>query len=332
RQPFFVTFKGEAGLDAGGLSREFFRLASTTLFDTNNGLFKFVDSTYLISDDSASSLVEGAIDWYVFAGKLVGKALLEGHLLDAPLNRVLLKHIVAEPVGIDDLRLVDYDLWKHLRQLRDIDDLDALALTFSIDQVSFGAVSQRELVAGGADVAVTAGNLEDYFGLRMRERVLEVCRRGLSAFLKGVYAVVPPEALMLLSARELELAISGLPDIDVDEWMQHTNYRGEFAADATEQEADATEAAAVAPTAHAVIAMFWEEVRSWDSARRATLLQWCTGASRPPIQGFEFLQGRDGVARKFTLLAVPLASAVYPRAHTCFNRIDLPLFRDRAQL
>ncbi|KAJ1444199.1 hypothetical protein M885DRAFT_425126, partial [Pelagophyceae sp. CCMP2097] len=326
RQPFFVTFKGEAGLDAGGLSREFFRLASKTLFDTNNGLFKFVDSTYLISDDAASSLVEGAVDWYVFAGKLVGKALLEGHLLDAPLNRVLLKHIVAEPVGIDDLRLVDYDLWRHLRQLRDIDDLDALALTFSIDQVSFGAVSQRELVAGGDDVAVTASNLEDYLGLRMRERLLEVCRRGLSAFLKGVYAVVPPEALMLLSARELELAISGLPDIDVDEWMQHTNYRGEFAGDATAQEAVATEAAAATPTAHAVIAMFWDEVRSWDSARRATLLQWCTGASRPPIQGFEFLQGRDGVARKFTLLAVPLASAVYPRAHTCFNRIDLPLF------
>ena len=42
--------------------------------------------------------------------------------------------------------------------------------------------------------------------------------------------------------------------------------------------------------------------------------------------------GRDGVLRKFTLTSLELSQAVYPRAHTCFNRIDVPLYRTKEEL
>ena len=52
----------------------------------------------------------------------------------------------------------------------------------------------------------------------------------------------------------------------------------------------------------------------------------------PPARGFDRLLGRDGRERKFTITSAPLARAAYPRAHTCFNRVDLPLFGSREDL
>jgi len=77
---------------------------------------------------------------------------------------------------------------------------------------------------------------------------------------------------------------------------------------------------------------FWQMVRAWSPERRAQLLQWTTGHARVPVQGFSHLMGRDGVLRKFTLTSLELSQAVYPRAHTCFNRIDVPLYRTKEEL
>ena len=81
-----------------------------------------------------------------------------------------------------------------------------------------------------------------------------------------------------------------------------------------------------------MVQFFWEEVESWSDEQRALLLLWCTGSSRPPARGFDRLLGRDGRERKFTITSAPLSRAAYPRAHTCFNRVDLPLFGSREDL
>ena len=100
----------------------------------------------------------------------------------------------------------------------------------------------------------------------------------------------------------------------MNEWRRSTVYRG-----------------ALEETSH-VVEMFWAEVEGWPVAKRARLLQWCTGSTRVPVGGFDQLQGRDGAVKRFTLTSVSLDQAVYPRAHTCFTRIDLPLFTDRTAL
>lgn len=324
REPFFVKFRGEDGLDAGGLSREFFQLASAALFDANLGLFKVGSSenlTYQIADDDDADLVMAdAAAWFAFAGKLLGKALLEGHhFANAHLNMVILKHIASEPVALGDLELVDNELYKSLDQLRTMDPelVETLCLTFSIEHISFGAVVTKDLVPGGRDLEVDGTNVDAFLAARLRERVFDVCAGGLRAFLGGVFAVAPKELCMLLSARELELALCGHPDIDVADWRRSTVYKGAFA-----REKDA----------HQVVAWFWETVETWDDDRLALLLQWCTGTSRVPVQGFDHLMGRDGARRPFTLTSVDLSSAVYPRSHTCFNRIDIPLFTSKAAL
>jgi hypothetical protein len=75
-----------------------------------------------------------------------------------------------------------------------------------------------------------------------------------------------------------------------------------------------------------VIQWFWKCVRSWPPERKSRLLQFATGTSRIPVNGFKDLQGSDG-PRRFTIEKAGDPTQL-PKSHTCFNRIDLPPYRD----
>ena len=84
---------------------------------------------------------------------------------------------------------------------------------------------------------------------------------------------------------------------------------------------------------HKVVKWFWEVVAGdFSEEQRARLLQFVTGTSGVPAQGFRALQGNDGNIRKFTINSIPEAVSVFPKAHTCFNRIDLPLYDSKKKL
>ncbi|KAJ8598540.1 hypothetical protein CTAYLR_001345 [Chrysophaeum taylorii] len=322
RKRWFAGFAGEEALDAGGCSREFFHALSTQLFDVAFGLFKYGSGySYQLADDahSASVFPEDWEQWYEFVGRVVAKALLEGHVLPAHPSTILLKHMAGEPLKLDDLQTLDHDLWHSLDSLKRMtpEEIEGLELTFAVQQTVSAGASEKELVPGGTNKPVTSANLDQFIELRLKERVLDVCQRGLNACLEGLYSVLPLEVLMLLSAHELELTLCGIPELDVSKWKQSTNYRGAF------EEAGAD---------HQVVKWFWAVLEDWDHKKRASLLQWCTGTSALPVQGFGSLQGRDGEIRKFTLTSVALSQACYPRSHTCFNRIDLPLYKSKAEL
>ena len=116
--------------------------------------------------------------------------------------------------------------------------------------------------------------------------------------LTGFHELVPPAAMLLVTARELELALCGVVAIDMEDWKAHTVYKGAFES----QKQD-----------HPVAKSFWAVVDRWDDERRARLLQWTTGSARLPVGGFGHLQQRDGVSRQFTLTSVPKAQAMRVR-------------------
>ncbi|KAH8096186.1 ubiquitin protein ligase [Aureococcus anophagefferens] len=260
---------------------------------------------------------------YRFVGRCLAKCLFDGHTcLEASPNVKILKFLVGdcvgEPVVFDDLQLVDEALWMSLKKLRSIpeEDFDALALAFEVSRVHRSHSAPDEATVetaeldGGGDVAVTKANLERFFELRLRECVFEAHREELTAP-RGLPRARAAATTLLLTARELELALCGTPSLDLSDWRRNTVYKGAF--EAAKQD-------------HPVCAAFWKVVDRWDDEQRARLLQWATGSSRLPVGGFRNLQQRDGVSRCFTLTSLPLATAAYPRSHTCFNRIDLPLY------
>lgn len=66
-------------------------------------------------------------------------------------------------------------------------------------------------------------------------------------------------------------------------------------------------------------------IRSWDAEQKSRLLQFATGTSRIPVNGFKDLQGSDG-PRRFTIEKSGEESQL-PKSHTCFNRLDLPPYK-----
>uniref|UniRef100_A0A7S3JW87 HECT-type E3 ubiquitin transferase n=1 Tax=Aureoumbra lagunensis TaxID=44058 RepID=A0A7S3JW87_9STRA len=319
RRPFFISFVGEEALDAGGCSREFFEQLTKELFDVSYGLFRYASGYKLQianDDDSFLAFPHDLEERFCFLGHIIGKALLEGHHIGAHPSIILLKHLVAEPLSLKDLQALDYHFWKNLEMLKRMsaEEIDALALTFAVQHDGLGQSVEKELVPGGAHIPVTKANLNEFLQLRLKDRVLDVCCSGLSAFLRGVYDIIPVEYAMLLSSRELELALCGVPEISVHDWKNATQYRGDFLE--------------LGPD-HPTIKIFWEIIHEWPNDKRARLLQWCTGTSSVPAQGFHYLQGRDGEIRAFTLTSISLDLAVYPRSHTCFNRIDLPVYEKK---
>jgi hypothetical protein len=57
------------------------------------------------------------------------------------------------------------------------------------------------------------------------------------------------------------------------------------------------------------------------------------GTYRLPVEGFKTLKTMRGDTAHFTLQPVDFEqSSPYPRAHTCFNRIDLPVYTTKEEM
>lgn len=118
-----------------------------------------------------------------------------------------------------------------------------------------------------------------------------------NAFITGFNELIPADLVNVFDERELELLIGGIADIDVEDWKKHTDYRGY-------QEQDE------------VIQNFWRAIGKWDAEQKSRLLQFATGTSRIPVNGFKDLQGSDG-PRRFTIEKAGEVGAL-PKSHTWY--------------
>lgn len=51
-----------------------------------------------------------------------------------------------------------------------------------------------------------------------------VCPRRLNAFLEGFYDIIPKRLISIFNEQELELLISGLPNVDIEDLKANTEY------------------------------------------------------------------------------------------------------------
>ena len=65
----------EAGIDGGGLSREFLSELLKTGFDPNRGFFKYTNDKVLYPNPQAPALFENYTDHYYFLGRMLGKVI-----------------------------------------------------------------------------------------------------------------------------------------------------------------------------------------------------------------------------------------------------------------
>ncbi|XP_072821355.1 E3 ubiquitin-protein ligase HECW1 isoform X2 [Vicugna pacos] len=313
RNKLYITFVGEEGLDYSGPSREFFFLLSQELFNPYYGLFEYsANDTYTVQISPMSAFVENHLEWFRFSGRILGLALIHQYLLDAFFTRPFYKALLRLPCDLSDLEYLDEEFHQSLQWMKDNNITDILDLTFTVNEEVFGQVTERELKSGGANTQVTEKNKKEYIERVVKWRVERGVVQQTEALVRGFYEVVDSRLVSVFDARELELVIAGTAEIDLTDWRNNSEYRGGY------------------HDGHLVIRWFWAAVERFNNEQRLRLLQFVTGTSSVPYEGFAALRGSNGL-RRFCIEKWGKITSL-PRAHTCFNRLDLPPYPSYSML
>lgn len=296
-----IRFHGEEGVDAGGVTREWFQVIARQMFNPDYALFIPVASDRTtFHPNRLSSINQEHLMFFKFIGRVIGKALYEGRVLDCHFSRAVYKQILSRPVNLKDMETLDLEYYKSLQWMLENDITDIITETFSVDNEAFGETQVVDLIPDGRNKPVTEENKHEYVRLVTEYRLTVAVKEQLEHFLRGFHDIIPADLISIFNEQELELLISGLPDINIEDWKANTEYHNY-----TQN----------SPQIH----WFWRAVRSFDKEEQAKLLQFVTGTSKVPLNGFKELEGMNGFS-KFNIHRDYGSKDRLPSSHTCFNR------------
>jgi hypothetical protein len=430
---FRIEFIGEAGMDCGGVTREWYELLIKELFNPQFGLFQISATNQMCHHINPNSIFpprphspipphsspspqahpteagcsndnnNPILQYYHFIGRIFGKSLMDNQITPIHLITPAYKYLLGYPIKLRDLEYIDPEVYCNLLGLLSVEDVSLLDLDFTItiqdsrqrkatDSEGTGMEMEMgmeepdsgtdtgeglgrpetiELIPNGHNIPVTNANLIEYLKEQTKYRLFTRAKSQLCEILRGFYEIVPEPFISVFNSQELELLLHGIPNIDITDWRNNTEYMGEFllpipppsfppsvddghgngigdrnleagrdngnwnnnhnensfviAEERNEQQQQ------LQLNHSYLIEWFWEIVTEYSNEERAKLLQFSTGTSGVPPQGFGYLQSNDGQIRKFTLLCSSEVK-VFPRSHTCFNRIDLPIYETKEEM
>ncbi|KAJ1726472.1 ubiquitin-protein ligase (E3), partial [Coemansia biformis] len=343
----------EAGVDGGGVFKEFLTSLVREAFDPRMGLFCatrsnsiYPDPDSVLGDDEHRRLV---LEKYKFLGAVIGKALYEGVLVDAPFALFFLGYCVGKLPEFNDLPTLDEDLYRGLVALKNYptgaragaaaaskrgggdggegDEDDEIYKIFGLDFTTTvglrgGQTKTVPLVPRGDTIRVTSHNRLLYLDLVAQHKLVKQIGAQVRAFVAGLHTVIPENWLRLLFASPLELSRLLCGDagvIDVADWQRNTLYSGAFGDQGRN---------------HPTVQAFWSVVEhELSEAQRRELCRFATSCERPPLLGFAELNPQFCISG--TSHANEDGSSIetrLPSASTCVNLLKLPAYRSRQVL
>nr|XP_012641494.1 ubiquitin-protein ligase E3C [Microcebus murinus] len=303
----------EAGIDGGGIFREFLNELLKSGFNPNQGFFKTTNEGLLYPNPAAQMLVgDSFARHYYFLGRMLGKALYENMLVELPFAGFFLSKLLGTSADVDihHLASLDPEVYKNLLFLKSYeDDVEELGLNFTVVNNDLGEAQVVELKFGGKDIPVTSANRIAYIHLVADYRLNKQIRQHCLAFRQGLANVVNLEWLRMFDQQEIQVLISGAQvPISLEDLKSFTNYSGGYSAD------------------HPVIKIFWRVVDGFTDEEKRKLLKFVTSCSRPPLLGFKELYPAFCIHNGGSDLER------LPTASTCMNLLKLPEFYDETLL
>ncbi|KAJ4998075.1 putative E3 ubiquitin-protein ligase [Colletotrichum sp. SAR 10_66] len=321
-----IVFKGEEGLDAGGLKKEWFLLLVREVFNPDHGMFIYdEDSQFCYFNPNSFE----TSDQYFLVGVVMGLAIYNSTILDVALPpfafRKLLASAPSSSTGpsahprpsmnytLEDLAEYRPRLAAGLRQLLEFDgDVEeTFQLDFVVDVEKYGIITQVPLCPGGERKAVTNANKWEYVNLYVRYLLETAVTRQFEPFKRGFYTVCGGNALSLFRPEEIELLVRGSDtalDVDALRGVAEYDNWGTKTPDGVEP----------------VVGWFWETFKEATPAEQRKLLSFITGTDRVPAMGAALLP------IKITCLGED--ENRYPIARTCFNMLSLRRYGSRERL
>ncbi|CAN8066881.1 unnamed protein product [Agarophyton chilense] len=296
----------EAGIDGGGVFKEFMHEVLRIGFSPYPyGLFKETPDGLLYPNPDAPVGNEDFKQQFAFLGRLLGKAVFDGVLVNVPLAKFFLSKMLGQFNYPIDLGSLDPELYKHMKFLKSCDPsmVEDLGLNFTVANNAYGSVKEVELVKNGRNIPVTAANRIEYMHRVANYRMNTQIREQSEAFLRGFSEVVPSHFIRLFSHEELQLLICGKTgQIDLEDLRRNTNYSGGYDEDTP------------------VVRWFWEVMEELNPEEQSKMLQFVTSSPRAPLLGFSYLVPSFCIHRAEGDIRLPTAS-------TCMNLLKLPQYK-----
>ncbi|KAK6591181.1 E3A like HECT domain containing ubiquitin ligase [Cryptosporidium xiaoi] len=329
----------EAGIDGGGLLKDFIICISRELCSPEFGLFINCKDNTLAPRDYYS-LIEiinntnnnsnlniykcqnlikysniNVLNLYEFLGKIVGKAIYEKILLEIEFNPVFLNSVFGHYSDFNDLANFDNEIYKNLLFIKNYgNDLSDLSITFSltinlnVDILNSNNTNNNyieiDLIPNGRNITVNNENRLLYIKILTRYKLITSIKLQSNAFLKGLSTVIPYESLKLFLPYEIQSLISGVyQKIDIINLKSYTTYTGYL------------------ETSPQII-WFWEIIEKFSLEEQSEFLLFVTASRKAPLLGFQYLNPNFGIQ------IVPDSNRL-PSASTCFNLLKLPTYTSK---
>lgn len=340
----FINEQGlsEAGIDQDGVFKEFLEEVVKKGFDPSLGLFKMTSGDeQRLYPSSTSFIHSNHLKLFEFLGKMLGKSLYEGLVMEVPFAPFFLNHVLRHQhsslySSIDELPSLDHSLYKSLSFIKHYDgDVKDLELTFSFDEDVLGKVVTHQLMPGGNAIQVTNDNKISYVHLMAHYRMCVQTREQTAAFIRGFNSIVRNDWLHLFSGPELQRLVSGdSAALDLSDLRRHTRYYGGY------------------HSSHRVVNWLWDVLeKEFTDDEKSRFLKFVTSCSKPPLLGFAHLEppfsvrcvectddedegdSVGSVFRGFFSIGRrrdPVSRL--PTSSTCFNLLKLPNYRRKNTL
>ncbi|KAJ3308668.1 hypothetical protein HDV04_000998 [Boothiomyces sp. JEL0838] len=293
----------EAGIDGGGLFKEFLNEIIKEAFDAKLGLFKVTDENDLYPNPSATSDLQ--LQYFEFLGRIMGKALQEGILVEAQFARFFLAKWLNKKSYIQDLPSLDKEIYKNLQFVKQYDKVEELGLYFT----TYSDGKLVDLIPNGSNIKVTNENKIKYIYSLTNYKLNVECQLQCHYFFRGLRDLVYPERLSMFSESELQLLISGdQKPIDLQDLRANTVYDSVY------------------DDAHPTVVLFWEALSEFSKEELEKFMIFCTSNRRGPLLGFSHLNP------KFCLRMATQDQERLPTASTCVNLLKLPMYRSKFKL
>ncbi len=358
KEPIQITFidkfgAPEAGIDGGGVTKEFLISVTSEAFDPDSPLAMFKENTQRFLYPSPTLFQETAAYYkhagrnpgtdtyqypmteflrrYEFLGRVVGKCLYEGILIDVTFAGFFLlkwaltggSTVASKESGyrasINDLREFDEELYQGLLKLKNYqgDVENDFGLDFTVtDTLTFeddygNEIHQtitKELAANGAKKAVDNINRPGYIDRMVRYRLQQQPKAVTDAFLKGLGQIIQPMWLAMFNQKELQNLVGGdNTELDIADLRRNTQYGGIYVIGDDGLE-------------HPTVQLFWKTLHELSDAERRKVLKFVTSTPRAPLLGFSHLNP------KFSIRDSSEDQARLPSTSTCVNLLKLPRY------
>ncbi|CAG5849679.1 unnamed protein product [Menidia menidia] len=258
---------------------------------------------------SPSACLDEHMLQFRFLGILMGVAIRTKKPLDLHLAPLVWKQLCCIPLQLEDLEEVDLLYVQTLKSILHIEDSgitednfhEMIPLDAFVGQSADGKMVP--IIPGGNSIPLTFSNRKEYVERAIEYRLHEVDRQ-VAAVREGLSWIVPVPLLSLLTARQLEQMVCGMPEICCDVLRKVVRYR-----EVEEQQA--------------LVQWFWQTLEQFSNEERVLFMRFVSGRSRLPANTAD-------ISQRFQIMKVDRPFDSLPTSQTCFFQLRLPPYSSQA--